>query len=194
MALAGPAFIAIDRMVRKALADLPDGTVKYSAFIFHDRAVRLPEAFVTSYVNEVDGTILIPSTPTIEQWREASSKGQIPSDARIADYPLSGAGTRIAPLFKVIKTWEETEGNPDGIRLDIVITDGDLSASDVERASRTQIERNGRLRTVLLNFLPFEKWKETSTPDRCSQYAVTPDNLSNRIRDILSEAVQELLE
>lgn len=111
----------------------------------------------------------------------------------LSNYWLSGADTNFAPLIKAIKNWEETEGDPDAVRLDIVLTDGVFDQpDDVALASKLQEDRNGKLKTVLLNFLPPSEWGKYSLPDRCSMYAVTVANLDNAIRTILTESINEL--
>jgi hypothetical protein len=202
MQYAGPAFIAIDKTIRKAIQDLPEGSVTYAPFIFHGRAFKIPQAFMKNYAGTVEfatventaGTRVYPGFPTDSDMEEAKRLGQIPAFADARQYPLSG-GTKLTPLFKAIKEWEETEGSPDGVRLDIIITDGLFTneGDDITNATKLQEERNGKLRTVLLNFCTFAEWANRPIPERCSQYAVTPDSLTNSIREILSETIRELL-
>jgi hypothetical protein len=111
----------------------------------------------------------------------------------VSEWRLSGADTSIAPLFQAIKNWEEAEGDTDAVRLDIVITDGVFDQpEDVALASRLQEDRNGKLHTVLLNFLPEKEWSKYTLPERCSMYAVKPESLSNSIRTILTETINSL--
>jgi hypothetical protein len=195
MRFAGPAFMSIDRVIRKAIQDLPEGAVKYETFIFHTSSYRLPAAFVGSYVGsgEKDGQVLRPLYPTYNQLVAAKKHKQIPETAVAEDWLLSGSCTFVTPLFEQIKKWEETEGNTDGVCLDIVLTDGELGPYDVAKASEIQASRSGRLRTVFLNFLPFNMWSNVQLPDRSAQFQVTPDNLDTSIRNILGEAIQDLL-
>jgi hypothetical protein len=197
---AGPAVLAFDRIIRKAMQDLPQGSVTYQPFIFHGTAHPVPAAYLNSYVGkavwasgqDADQTIW-PNYPRQEQLRAAKEAGEAPEGAGVHDYKLSGEDTRIAPLFKVIQDWEQIHGDPNAVRLDIVITDGVLEEDgDVEIATGVQEERNGKLRTVLLNFLPLDQWSNYQLPDRCAQFAVDAENLDRSVRDILSEAVADL--
>ena len=195
---AGPALIAIDRIIRKAVQDLPVGSVHYAPFVFHQTAHKLPAAYLNAYVGranwasgaEADRTVW-PNVAREEQVEAAKKAGEVTeADAWFA---LSGSETFIAPLFKAIKEWEEKEGDPSAVRLDIVLTDGVLeSPEDVEEATKIQEERNGKLRTVLLNFLPLDQWSNYQLPDRCSQFAVDADNVDTSIRQILNDAVADL--
>lgn len=199
---AGPAFIALDRIIRKSLQDMPAGTVHYAPFVFHKTAFQIPAAFLNLYVGRVDYKSREASEheavwshyPRADVWNAARELGQISETARLTDYPMSGEDTNIAPLFEAIKKWEETEGDPSAVRLDIVITDGVLeNLADVQRATEIQEERNGKLRTVFLNFLPINEWSQASLPERCSQFSVTPDGLDNSIRTVLNDAIADLL-
>lgn len=196
---AGPAVVAIDRIIRMAMIDLPQGTVLYQPFIFHRTAHRVPASYLNNYCgtatwkngDEADRTIW-PRSPKQAQIDAAVAAGELKSSAD-GHFDLSGSDTRIAPLFQAIQAWEQAEGDPNAVRLDIVITDGVLEEEgDVETATKTQEERNGRLRTVLLNFLPLDQWTDYQLPDRCAQFAVDADSLNTSIRDILSEAVNDL--
>jgi hypothetical protein len=201
MRFAGPTFIALDRIIRKAIADLPEGSVHYAPFIFHGQALKLPAAFLNNYVGRVDWKSREdkawespwPNYPAYDTFTKAKELGQISQEARLTDYRLSGEDTRLAPLFQTIKDWEEKEGDTSAVRLDIVITDGVLeNEQDVQQATRIQEDRNGRLRTVLLNFLPLKEWSNYQLPERCSQFAVTKDDLDRSIRTILNDAIADL--
>jgi hypothetical protein len=201
MRFAGPTFIALDRIIRKAVADLPEGSVHYAPFIFHGKALKLPAAFLNNYVGRVDWKSREdkahespwPNFPAWDSWTRARELGQVPAESRYTDWPLSGKDTRLAPLFQAIKDWEEKEGDTSAVRLDIVITDGVLeNDEDVKEATRIQEDRNGKLRTVFLNFLPLKEWSESQLPERCSQFAVTKDDLDQSIRTILNDAVADL--
>lgn len=194
MGSAGMAMVAMDRMIRKALADLPEGTVRYAPFIFHSTAHRSPAAYLRSYTARLvknqkgNFTTLMPTTPSAEQLEEAKEQEGFCPWFRMYD-----ADTKVAPLFEAIKEWEE-DGDPDAVRLDIVITDGVFDdADDVARASRIQEERNGRLITVMLNFLDPSEWSTANLPDRCVQYAVNARNLNSRLRDTIAEAIEQLM-
>lgn len=196
---AGPALIAIDRIIRKAIQDLPVGSVHYAPFVFHENAHKLPAAYLNAYVGranwasgeEADRTVW-PNHPRQEQVDAAKAAGEVNGDSD-GYFMLSGSETFIAPLFKKIQEWEQKEGDPSAVRLDIVLTDGVLeSEADVAEATKIQEERNGKLRTVLLNFLPLDQWSNYQLPDRCSQFAVDADNVDTSIRQILNDAVADL--
>lgn len=197
---AGPAVVEIDRIIRKAIQDLPQGSVTYAAFIFHETAHQVPPQYLSSYVGvakKADGEeasdSIWPIVPRWEDFKAATDEGYLPKDALRSDIKLSGNDTRIAPLFQAIRDWEQKEGDPSAVRVDIVLTDGVLEEEgDVETATKLQEERNGKLRTVLLNFLPLDQWENYQLPDRCAQFAVDAENLDRSIREILSEAVADL--
>ena len=209
MKYAGPAFIALDRVIRKSMMDLPEGSVHYAPFVFHGEAFEIPAAFLNMYAGELDykgvklregqrqHSVAWPNHPRVDLFEAAIAHGQIPRDSVITRYQMSGAETKVAPLFEAIEKWEKEKGDTSAVRLDIVLTDGVLeSVKDVEAATRVQERRNGKLRTVMLNFLDPKEWGEGgskfSMPSRCNQYAVTPERLTSSIRDILSEAVGDL--
>lgn len=234
---AGPTFIALDRIIRASMLDLPEGSVYYAPFIFHETATQIPQAFMNAYTARTDwgkrkdgkdrdqkDHMVMPNFPSDEQWAEARRYGEIPANAVrverkvapfvsrkidrvtgketkvtsmreqwVGDYRLSGHETFVAPLFERIKTWEEASGDTSAVRLDIVITDGVFDdPADVARASQVQDQRNGRLRTVLLNFLPVRQWEAVQLPGRCSQVPVAVDNLDTTIRSTLTDAVTDL--
>ncbi len=199
MKSAGPAVLAFDRVIRKAIADLPVGSVTYQPFIFHGTAHKVPAAFLNSYVGraewksgEESDRVIWPNAARREQIEAAVAAGELPAGTTSA-FPLSGEFTNVAPLFKAIQDWEQIEGDPNAVRIDIVLTDGVLEEDgDVEQATAIQEQRNGRLRTVLLNFLPLDQWSNYQLPDRCAQFAVDADTLDRSIRDILQEAVADL--
>jgi hypothetical protein len=178
----------------------------YAPFIFHTTAHKIPAAYINSYVgtaqrkdgSETSDTIW-PRGPRHAQVVAAREAGEEPKE----DFELSGTDTLIAPLFRAIQAWETEAGDPTAVRLDIVITDGvfgdtepdaanDDPASDIDAATAVQEARNGKLRTVLLNFLKLDEWSNRQLPDRCAQFAVDADNLNTAIRDILNEAVADL--
>lgn len=200
MRYAGPTALSLDRVIRKGMEDLPQGTVHYAPFIFHEKAHKLPASYFNSYAGRLDYSRkqqgdeqAWPNYPTGEQFGRAVELGEIAPGGFRSDFKLSGTETRIAPLFQALSDWEQREGDIHATRLDIVLTDGVLeSVRDVEAADRIQQDRNGKLKTVLLNFLPMADWDHFTLPGRCSQVAVTPANLDAVIRDTLSEAVSEL--
>lgn len=206
MSVAGPTMLALDRTIRKAMRDMPEGAIKYAPFIFHETASKVPSSYLNSYVGRVDWLSkdattgsggLLPNYPTWEQVEEAKRLGELPASATGGEFKMHGDDTQIAPLFRALKQWEETEGDTDALRINIIITDGVfVHEDDVEEASRIQEDRNGRVWTVLLNFLSQTEWEEegTTLPERCSQYTVNRDNLEVSIKTILSEAISSLVE
>lgn len=106
---------------------------------------------------------------------------------------MLGDDTLLAPLFAAIEDWEKGN-NHDATRLDIVITDGQFeNEADLRLASEIQERRNGRLTTVLLNFLPVAKWSASKLPDRCLQQPVDKDNIGASVRTVILEAVGSML-
>lgn len=197
---AGPAVLAFDRVIRKAIQDLPIGSVTYQPFIFHQTAHKIPAAYLNGYVGRAEwksgeeaSDAIWPNYPRQNQVDAAKEAGEIPATAQAHDFKLSGENTLIAPLFKAIQEWEQKDGDVNAVRLDIVLTDGVLEEEgDVEEATKIQEERNGRLRTVMLNFLKLDQWSNYQLPDRCAQFAVDADNLDSSIRTILQESVADL--
>jgi hypothetical protein len=256
MKFAGPTFAALDQIIRASMRDLPEGSVHYAPFVFHEKAFKIPASLIPTYTARVDwglteqgkkrkermeaqGKIyeplasdkrqqnqynVIPQFPPDHLWNEAVRFGEVPAgavsrywkkdapfrvhrtdkdgkdklviqhkDMWVSDYAMSGIETFVAPLFEAIQKWEQEEGDISATRLDIVITDGVFQdAQDVARASRIQEDRNGRLKTVLLNFVPSKDWENVQLPERCSQFQVTPRNLDNSIRTILTDAIGDL--
>lgn len=175
MRVAGPAMIQLDRYLRGATAELPEGCLTYAAFAWamdgHDGRVKSDYGRFAFRVGE--------------KWlAELAEVGSIVRRA--------GRETHIAPLFRAIQSWE-SGNDPGAYRLDVILTDGVLEhVEDVVEATRVQEERDGRLSTVLLNFLPRSQWGSYALPDRCYQYAVTAANLATVMRTAISEAVQHL--
>lgn len=171
MSRAGAAFVAIHKMIRAAQAELPEGSIIYAPFTFaHDgfqdkgkRAYQLHDAGALAYA---DTSVMAGN----------------------------GSDTWIYPLFECIEKWEIEHSDPSIYRLDIIITDGVLEhPKDVVKANEIQERRNGRLSTVMLNFLPTREWGEYRLPERCVQYAVTRDNVSQTMRKVIAESLGELL-
>jgi hypothetical protein len=196
MHLAAPTFYALDRVIRKAMEDLPQDSIHYAPFIFHEKAIQIPASFLKLFVKHrkgEDGSFTFTAYPDLPALQEANLAGELDRTKTWKDYALSGRNTLLAPLFKAIKDWEETKGDPQALRLDIVITDGKVEdPKDIEKATRLQEDRGGRVRTVFLNFLERNQWTDVSLPDRCSQFAVTAENLDMSIRSIMQEAISEL--
>lgn len=208
MEFAGPTFQALDEMIRKAQAAMPEGVISYAPFLFHETAYRLPEAFrkyfqVTKDTYKYKGETLsrkfkCPDVASLSAFEEAVAAGDLPpmpvlgsyeSGRYLRKYKLSGEDTLVAPLFKAISEWE-ADNDHNATRLDIIITDGMFENKyDVEEASHIQEQRNGKLSTVLLNFLPVHSWHKALLPERCIQYPVTIKNLNNSIRSIIEETI-----
>lgn len=171
MGKAGAAFAALHKMIVAAQAELPEGSIIYAPFTFaHDgyqdkgkRAYQLGGASALAYADE-------------NVWVG------------------NGTDTWIYPLFECIEKWEAANSDPSIYRLDIIITDGVLEhPKDVVKANEIQERRNGRLSTVMLNFLPTREWGQYRLPERCVQYAVTRDNVSQTMRKVIAESLGELL-
>lgn len=209
MPIVGPVFMAMDKTLRKAAAEMPEGSLRYAPFIFHETAHELPEAYVRSYFGtttvqrpvrrgskEMKTSRVWPFDSRSNQREEAEAKSSRVHGYPLAQelsFPLSGAKTLLAPLFTKLAAWE-ADGDHDAVRLDIVLTDGELeNEQDTAAATRTQDERNGRLRTVFLNFLPVDQWGSSPMPGRVTQYAVNKDNLATSLREFLTEAIADLL-
>lgn len=199
MKSAGPAFLAFDRIIRKAAQDLPQGSISYAPFIFHEKAYKIPASYLNSYVGrsvnkdgEDRNRDVWPTYVNREAFQKALDVGELPEGTDRFEMKMSGTDTLIAPLFRELQTWEQGNDS-NSVRIDIVLTDGVLeNAADVAEATKIQEDRNGRLHTVLLNFLSLDQWSEFHVPDRCSQYAVTPESLDSSIRQILNDAISEM--
>ncbi len=187
--IAAPVFHKMDTILREAAASLPFGTLKYQPFIFHTTAHRIPKAYIPS-LSGGSGACY----PTEEQLVQAKAEGEVPESADTTTIPLMGGSTYLSDAFTAIQQWEQTDPDYDGnaMRIDIVLTDGEFNPNDVNNTSRIQEERNGKLLTVLLNFNPSRQVDNNLTPSRATQYAVTADNLTHRIRTILEEGIAQL--
>lgn len=203
MKYAGPTFAKMDAVIRKAIADVPEGALVYDAFIFHERAHRLPQSFIQRFHGQGQklargpraGSVAMswPVHPYDEDVAKAIELGEIPANFNRANFFMSGTKTKIASLFGMLREWEERFSDPTAKRLDIVLTDGVLDdIDDVKEASRIQEIRNGDLTTVCLNFLPPHEWGGNPMPDRVIQYAVNAENLSARLRDMITETINEM--
>lgn len=217
MESASAAWQAMDAMLRQAQQELPEGTLTYAPFIFHEYAFKVPRAFMkyVSYVGGVkSGTrknqygqfnapedardiLFIPSMVPGEAVIEAINDGEIDGSKVNAEWhkkhKLSGHDTNLSPLLRRIQEWE-AGNDANAVRLDLVITDGVFeNERDVESATNVQAERNGNLSTVLLNFLKPAEWGQYHLPNRCCQYAGTNENLTPQLRTILEEVVARML-
>lgn len=162
--IGGRAFIALDKTIRKAQLDLPEGCLSYQPFTFAGRASA--ESF--EGVQRYNG-----------QWWT---------------YTDDWTETKIAPLFERIQRWERVSGDSDAFKLDIIITDGVLEhRRDVADADRIQVERNGRGAVVMLNFLERKEWGDYHMPARAVMYEVNEDNLEARLRTVIAEVAGSLL-
>lgn len=208
MGYAGPTFIQMDRVIREAAMEVPEGCITYAPFIFHEKAMQIPASFLSMYSGGLDYTgvklrrgqntpkTVWPRSPRKDEFEAAMRLGQIPQNAMYRDYEMSGTETNISELFKAIQQWENVHGDPSALRLDIILTDGVFdNRKDVEMASRFQeFRRNScRTKTIMLNFLERKEWGDFAVPEHSLMYPVTPDNLDSSIRGLLSEAVAELM-
>lgn len=193
---AGPTLMEIDKVVRKAVSDLP-GSVTYAPFAFHNVGYLLPAAFLPSYCGGASykngkpyKACLMPNSPSNAQLLAAKLAGELPSPWQ---HRLHGNETKLAPLFQAIKEWEDRQAGTPTARLDIVLTDGAFDdQEDLDEAAEVQLSR-GDVRTVMLNFMPPEEWFNAKLPGRCSQHGVTVENVGPQIRAVLTEAIADLL-
>lgn len=180
MSVAGPAAMQLHQYLSAAVAELPEGALTYAPFVWaldHSDGRKKSEHGRTAY--QVSGDFL----RSLEGAR---------LDGNMVMLTTAGHDTYIAPLFRKIQTWER-DHDPNAYRIDLVITDGVLEhRDDVIEATKVQEERDGRLSTVMLNFLPRREWSDYALPDRCFQREVNARNLATVLREALSEAVQAL--
>lgn len=112
---------------------------------------------------------------------------------KINELYMDGEDTYIAPLFRQLHHWEQINGWAGEARLDIVLTDGVLEhKKDRAEATNWQLERDGGLNTVLLNFLPMADWADVYLPDRCLQYEASVDNVFTLMTKVFGEWVMML--
>lgn len=249
MGKVGPVFTRIDKLVRMAVRDLPEGSLSYAAFAFNDRGMLLPPEFVEKYQsvtaarktasgkhakNATVYSMYTETHPKQDEVRKLVESGALPAKVYRCEYDRQNSvqknyidsktkkkeqridkltfkedvvdtvaqswrafrfrsdQTLLTPLFKTIQEWER-DNDPDALRLDIILTDGNLEPADVEQASRVQHDRDGRLRTIMLNFQERSHWSGEQMPDRCVQYAVTGDTVANEIRNAIDDALRDLL-
>lgn len=101
---------------------------------------------------------------------------------------FDGHDTYVAPLFEAIQNWENENGDPGAVRLDIILTDAVLEhPGDIRDADAIQERRNGNLRSVMLNFMPESDWLGSTLPKRTFMVKVDAENISGMLRNILSE-------
>lgn len=159
MGTAGRALIALDKTVRQAQQELPEGSLAYQPFVFAGEAERRRDLnlFTGQYMypsSDWDDTNIAPLLESIEKWEQED-----------------GADPDAFKLDLII-----TDGVLEHPR-------------DVARANQIQARRNGRGATIMLNFLPREEWGDYHLPARCFQYPVTKDSLAAQLRAIVTEVV-----
>lgn len=183
MEWAGPACIGIDKLIRQTSLEMPEGSIIYAPFIW---AFGIKRSMYDAYGNKqkVDESGKIAYKADAKELKRFEGVKSMPGWA--------GTDTYIAPLFRAIQNWENTESDPTAHRLDIILTDGVLEhREDVKEATRIQDARNGRLTTIMLNFLHPSEWGSYVLPDRCVQYPVKPTNLGSVLRDVIMAHVAE---
>lgn len=216
-AIIGKAVVALDRMIRKAQAELPEGALSYRLFAFNRNTYvvgpdRVMELDTSAPSKERDGEVA--ETSAIHRWgtwyvkpeggvkqsglsfEQAASKRRgyfgMGVNCKMG-YDNNWEDTLVTPLFEAIEAWEQTDGDPHAYRVDIILSDGEWdNYSDVQAATRVQERRNGRLTTFMLNFLPRWKWKQHALPQRCYQYEANREYLGQQIQQIVSDALLEL--
>jgi hypothetical protein len=237
MTTVGPIFTRMDKLIRMAVRDLPEGAVSYMPFVFNSSSVPLPEKWVERFQSPLihkktksgevhkgmSGRFMwtlafpskdefeamrasgeIPETlyrcvidhgnserKTRETWKKLTFR-EIESPTTNTTYLFRAEETLLTPLFRAIQHWERNN-DPDAVRLDIILTDGSVEPLDIQQASNVQEERGGRVRTVMLNFMPRRLWSKETMPRRCVQYEVNYRNLTNSIRTAIEEALGDLL-
>ncbi len=103
-------------------------------------------------------------------------------------YDWTGEDTWLYPLLERLDHWERQNGDHGAYRLDLIISDGVLDhPTDARKGDKIQDDRDGRLQSVVLNFLSFSEWCDYRVPNRCTQYPVDPSNLMPMMRQILGE-------
>lgn len=189
---------------------VPDWTIPKFGFNLIDGGTDLkgfkkkytsPPQYNTPHLRKVRGSSeMVPMNPeVVDEYKKMYAEREKTG----IDYVgfLTANDTKAEPLFKSLQQWEEKHGDPQAVCVDLVLTDGSFSKAnkdqreDIERANRTIAQRREgrRVITVFLNFLPPEQWeKDFVLPNNCYMFHVTQDNLTNRIRDILAEAIADL--
>jgi len=204
------AVLAIDKTIRKAMQELPEGALSYRLFAFNRNTYTVTEKEVI----QLDTRAPEGSVSTIHQWGtyfirpdggEAQTGLTIERVRELATaynemgvrwkygYENNWYDTLITPLFEAIEAWEKAEGDPSAYRIDIILSDGELdNAADVKAATAVQERRNGKLTTFMLNFLPRDKWGHHTLPQRCYQYEASQQYLGQQIQQIISDALLEM--
>lgn len=101
-----------------------------------------------------------------------------------------GQDTYISPLLAEIEKWENEEGEPGAVRLDLIITDAVLEhPKDIKDADAIQERRNGSLQSVMLNFMPEKDWLGSTLPRRTFMTKVDKENLNGLLRQILADFI-----
>lgn len=209
-AIMGEAVLAIDRVIRKAMAELPEGALTYRVFAFNRNTYLVPEQDVilldTRSPDEGGSTIqrwgtwfIQPeggekiSGLTVPQVAERAKQYNAQGRAWKHGYDHNWNDTLVAPLFSAIEAWEQAEGDHHAQRIDLILSDGELdNVADVKEATKIQERRNGKLTTFMLNFLPRSKWGQHALPQRCYQYQANQEYLGQQIQQIISDSLLEM--
>jgi len=113
---------------------------------------------------------------------------------RINNSGMWGEATYLEPLLADIEKWENSEGDYNAFRLDIILTDGVFEhPKDTRLADVVQHRRDGNLQTVMLNFLPLEDWGDYPVPNRCVQYPADPTNVMALMRMAVGDWINTVL-
>lgn len=165
MGKAGPTFIALDKMIRMAMQDLPEGTLVYQPFIFHDRAFAIPEDFIPLYQQhsvqtrnkpkkgETIGTVReggttwrmsTPHMPPKEVFEAALAAGHLPEHLTVFKSKAQHKGATTASKLKSVEFYESA------------LTNGHEASAYFLRALDTYI-------TPL--FKAIQRWEQDNDPD-----------------------------
>lgn len=202
------AFVALDKTIRKAVLELPEGQLSYNVFAFNRDTYLLGPAQVARLdIRASNGGNNLVRWGTYWFQPIIDGKPGLKATGLTYDqmlrkrdlYPCSKEGyehnwhdTKLAPLFGAIEAWENQEGDHRAYRLDIILSDGELNdPKDIAEANRIQERRNGRLTTFMLNFLPKKEWGQYHLPERCYQYEASV-NLGQQLRQIITDALLEI--
>jgi len=197
----GQAVIGLDMAIRRAAMDLPEGAITYQVFAFNRNTYRVSQADVKNFAVTEDGCFKWGYFTTTIQGRRYEHQTSQALNTLILkskltklphiEYEDDWMETYLFPLFLEIKKWEgENDAN---IKLDIILTDGQFDdADDIHKADMVQDRRDGKITTIVLNFLKRDEWKTSTLPNRCLQYEANGDNLGNQIKQILSRQLTAL--
>lgn len=206
------ALFALDKVIRKAMVELPEGALAYKVFAFNKDTYIIDDVTLLNTTTSTkkgaveDGAMLMFGTWTVaaqgrpvQRHLSGAQKFALAEFYRASNikyktfYEENWADTLVAPLFTAIEKWEQNEGDHSAYRIDIILSDGEWeNKTDIVEATKIQERRNGRLTTFMLNFLPRQKWGNYSLPERCYQYEANPKFLGQQIRQIISDSLLEL--